>query len=111
MKSISSVRQTADSLAWTASDYVDSYVISAGDANAVAVTVPSGAKYAVFSATGNFYALFKNTATATVSLPVTNVTNGNAAMLNPAAARVDQLTNFSIAVPAACTVVIAWYNE
>ncbi len=111
MKAISNKVGTADSMIFNPSDYIDSYVVSPGDANAIAVPIPTGAKYAVFSATGNFYALFKNTSVLVATLPAISVADGTASMLNPAAVSVSGLTNFSIVAPAAVNVVIAWYNE
>lgn len=93
-------------MAFTAADYVDSFVLTAG--SAVTVTKPADAVFAVFSATGNFYANFNG---GTASAPSVSVTDGTASMLNPAAARIAGLTSFSIVAPAAANVVIAWYNE
>ena len=57
MKSISNYSETAFGSIFNASDSINAYVMTG---SSVAVTVPSEARFASFSATGNFYVKFAN---------------------------------------------------
>ena len=63
--------------ALTPSDYVDARALTSGG-GAESLTVPTGALYAVFSCTGNFYAAYDGTA----AVP-SDVSDGRASELNP----------------------------
>lgn len=70
---------------------------------AESVTVPTGAKFAVFSATADFYA--NSTATAAAA---TDIDNGSASELNPSVWDVTGLTSISLFGTASVTV--AFYS-
>ena len=75
-------------------------------------TVPVGAKYVIFSSTGDFYA--KPNATATIP---GDVTDGTAAELNPAMwllvdpANAINVTNISVISPASTVVTFTYYKR
>ncbi len=86
------------------SDRIDNLVLASGTAKTV--TVPEGAGFAVFSATGTFYARFDGGAAAA---PGADITNGTGSEVNPTARSVAGLPAFSVVAPAACVVAVAWY--
>ena len=85
---------------------IDNYVLTGGAA-ATAATVPTGARVAVFSSTGNFYADFVG---GTAATPAVDVTNGTGSELNPVARDVTGITAISLQAPANCVVVIAYFK-
>lgn len=85
-----------------ASEYVNSYLLTAGVARSV--TVPAGATRALFSCTTNFYAVNGGTATAPA-----DVTDGTAAELNPAGWVVDGGDVISVLAPADGVLTVAYY--
>ena len=85
-----------------APDYVCARVLAAGVAESV--TVPTGARYAVFSSTGDFYARFTGTAT----VPV-DTDDGTASELNPGIRDVSGLTTLSVISAGTPTVTVAFY--
>ena len=86
-------------------NHIDNYVLSAGTATAVAV--PDGARTAVFSATGVFYARWGG---GDAAVPAADVTDGSGSETSPTIRNVIGLTAFSLAAPAACVVAVAWYS-
>lgn len=87
------------------SKYVDAYVLTGGAA-ATPVTVPTGARVAVFNSTGNFYVNWLVTA----AVPTTNITNGAAPELNPVARDLTGYSSFSLVAPADCILTIAYFS-
>jgi hypothetical protein len=83
--------------------YVNANSLAASTAESQ--TVPTGAKWVLFSATCNFYA--NPTTTATVP---GDVTNGSASELNPSAWYVADVTTISIISASACVVTTAFYR-
>ena len=83
--------------------YVNSNSLAASTAESQ--TVPTGAKWVLFSATCNFYA----NAAATATVPG-DVTNGSASELNPSAWYVDGVTTISVISPSACVITFAFYR-
>ena len=86
-----------------APNYVNA--VSLGVATAESVTIPSGAKVAVFSSTGNFYANYAGTAT----VPG-DTTDGTASELNPTVRELETGETISVISPAAAVVTVAFYN-
>lgn len=84
------------------SDFVLSRALAADVAESF--TVPAGAKYVVFSATGDFYANYSATAT----VPG-DVTNGSASELNPTARDVSGVATISIIAQAITIVTASFY--
>ena len=78
--------------------------VSLGVATAKSVTIPSGALYARFKATTDFYANFATTAT----VPG-DVTNGSASTLNPDLIALENTDTLSVISPAASVVTVAFY--
>lgn len=70
------------------------------------LTVPAGAKMALFSATGNFWLK----AGAVPLLPVADILDGSAPELNPAGRKVEGVTSLGLVAPAACAVSIGFYG-
>lgn len=84
--------------------YVDAVVLTAN--TAATYTFPTGKKYALFSATADFYVSYSGTAV----VPSTNVTDGTGPELNPVMRQVDGLTSVSIISPSSCVVTVAIYK-
>ena len=78
---------------------------SLGVATAEAVTVPTGANYAVFSYTTDVYVLADGTA----AVPA-DVTDGTASELNPTIRDCSDVTSISCISPAACVITVAFYS-
>lgn len=69
-------------------------------------TIPAGAKYVIFSATGDFYAKIGGTA----AVPA-DVTDGSASELNPLVRHIgDADTTIGLISPAAQVVTMAFYD-
>lgn len=83
--------------------YVNSVSLSAGVAESI--TVPSGAVFAVFSATGDFYANYTTTAT----VPG-DVSDGTASELNPSARNVFGLSTISVISSGTPSITVAFYK-
>lgn len=86
-----------------APDYVNAKALSAG-ANEDE-TVPSGAKFVVFSATADFYA--KRGGTAAVP---GDVSDGSASELNPSIWQIDDITTIGLIAPATTVVTMSYYS-
>lgn len=84
--------------------YVNAYVLAANTAQPV--TIPTGARVAMFSATSNFYVKFQGAA----AVPTVNVTNGSAPELNPTARDVTGYTTLSLVAPADSVVTICYFS-
>jgi len=84
--------------------YVDARVLAANTVESH--TVPSGAKFVIFSATNNFYANFIG---GTAAVPAADVTDGTAPFLNPGTVFIQGLAAISLISPAACVVTMAFY--
>lgn len=84
--------------------YVDAKALGAGVAEAFAV--PTGARYALFSSTTNFYAKYDGAAT----VPG-DTADGSAAELNPATRYLgDQVSEISVIAPSAGVVTVMFYK-
>jgi hypothetical protein len=83
--------------------YVNAYVLAAGVATPV--TIPTGARIAVFSSNTNFYVNWLTTA----AVPSANITDGSAPELNPVARDVSRYSSFSVVSPDACVLTIAYF--
>jgi hypothetical protein len=86
------------------SKYVNAYVLAAGIAQTI--TIPSGARVAVFSSTGNFYV---NWLAAAIE-PTGNITNGSGPELNPVARDVSGYGSISVIAPSICTLTVAYFS-
>ena len=84
--------------------YVNAYVLAAGVAQAV--TIPAGARVAIFTSTSNFYVNWL----ATAAEPGSNITDGSAPELNPVARDLTEYTSFSMISPADCVVTITYFS-
>jgi hypothetical protein len=87
-----------------APDYVKNLVLEA--ATNKAVTIPAGAKFAVFSSDGNFYAR----PDAAAAVPGADVTDGTGSEINPTIWEVENLTSINLAGSAGRVVSIAFYK-
>jgi hypothetical protein len=85
--------------------HVNNYVLVAGDAQTV--NIPTGAKWVLFSCTGNFYTNFHG---ATAAEPSTNATNGAGVELNPTVRYLGSHTSFSVVAPANAILTLAYYK-
>ena len=83
--------------------YVNSNTLTAN--SAASQTVPTGARFVIFSSTCNFYA--NPTTTATVP---GNITNGSASELNPNAWFVTDVTTISMISQVSCTITTSFYK-
>lgn len=72
---------------------------------AESVTIPSGAKYVVFSSSADFYARINAAAT----IPVGDVTDGSGSEMNPSIRQLRDVTTLSVISPSACTITLAFY--
>lgn len=106
MKSISNFVEPARGVVFNYSDTVNAYVMTG---SSIAVTVPSGARYASFSATGPFYVKFA--AGGTAAIPGANVTDGSASVLNPTVRDITDLASFAVIGTAGVVVTISYYNQ
>ncbi len=76
---------------------------------AEAFTVPTGAKYVLFSATGDFYANYTTTATVPGDTAIADAT---ASELNPAMRYIPAgCTSISVIAPAACVVTASFWKD
>ena len=85
------------------SDYVNARVLAANTAETIAI--PTGAKYVLFSADGDFYVRSNDTAT----IPAADVADGTAAILNPTLRSLETVTSLSVIASAARIVTAAFY--
>lgn len=83
--------------------YVNSVSLSASTAESI--TVPNGARFAVFSATGDFYVNYSTTAT----VPG-DVSDGTASELNPSVRDVYGLSSFSVISAGTPIITVAFYS-
>lgn len=97
------IRGGEDAFAIRPADYVLSRSLAASTAESI--TVPTGGRYALFSATGDFYANYTTTAT----VPG-DVTNGQASELNPSMRFVQGVTTISVIAPADCVVTVSFWG-
>ncbi|MDP2218533.1 MAG: hypothetical protein Q8J68_14745 [Methanolobus sp.] len=86
------------------SDHVDARVLVANVAEVH--TIPAGANYVLFSATGDFYVRLGEAA----AIPATDVTNGSGSILNPQLRSVGALTTIGIISPTTCIVTMEFYS-
>jgi hypothetical protein len=86
------------------SDTINACVLTAGVPESL--TIPAGANFVVFSATGEFYIRANGTAAVTAG----DVTNGTASEFNPAARSLVGVTSLSVVAPGACTVTAAFFG-
>jgi hypothetical protein len=85
-------------------DEIDFYILTT---SAVTVTVPTNAKFAIFSATDDFYARWDGS---DATIPGGNITDGTGSEINPIVRDVRGVSTFSIIAPTANTrVSIAFY--
>lgn len=75
---------------------------------AESITVPTGARFVVFSATGDFYANYTTTATVP---PDTAITDACASELNPSARFISGVTTISVIAPSATILTASFYRD
>lgn len=84
--------------------YLNNYVLTPGTNKAV--TVPTGAKYAMFSADSDIWVNIGGTA----AVPTGDVTDGTGSALNPATRRVESGSTIGMISAYAAKVSIAFYE-
>ncbi|WP_370193288.1 MULTISPECIES: hypothetical protein [Aurantimonas] len=90
------------------SDHVDARVLAASTAERH--TIPAGAKYVSFAATGDFYVKFGD-GTVTAAVPSGDITDGSGSDLNPGSREIPaDATHISLIAAAAVTVVMSFYE-
>ena len=75
---------------------------------AESITVPTGARFALFSCSGDFYANYTTTATVPGDTVIADAT---ASELNPAMRFISGITTISIIAPAACVVTLSIWTD
>jgi hypothetical protein len=84
--------------------YIEAIVLTAS--SAATFTVPTGAKYVLFSANADFYANYTTTAT----VPSVSTSTGAASELNPALRYIEGVTSISLISPTVCIITIGVYK-
>jgi hypothetical protein len=102
LKAISAYGQTLIGL--RSSDHIDHRVLAAGVAESH--TVPTGAKYVVFSGTDDFYVNIGGTA----AVPSGDVTDGSGSMINPGLRSIEGKTTISLISAAANVITMEFYS-
>jgi len=85
------------------SDYIDARVLGVNSAESH--TIPSNAKYVLFSATDDFYCLMDGTP----SIPSADVEDGSAPELNPTLRDIQSASAIGLISPRACVVTMSFY--
>ncbi len=75
---------------------------------AESITVPSGAKFCLLSATGDFYANYTTTATVPADTVLADAT---ASELNPAMRYVPHVTTISVIAPSATVITASFWRD
>ncbi len=86
------------------SKYVNAYVLTPSVAQTA--TIPTGAKFAMFAGSDDFYVNFREPAV----IPAANVTNGAAAELNPTVRAITDYTSFSVIADTDCILTISYFS-
>ena len=87
--------------------YVTNHVLAA--ATRESITVPAGAKVAIFSATADFFAKADD-GSSNVAVPGSDVTDGTGQELNPTVWDVENVDTIGIIASATPTLSICWYG-
>lgn len=82
---------------------IDAVVLAANTAETY--TIPTGARFLLFSADGDFYVRYAGTA----AIPAADITNGSGSELNPAMRYVKSLSSISIIAPLDTIVTVCAY--
>jgi hypothetical protein len=107
MRSFTDGGQGRRGFAPLADDYVDARVLAASTAERH--TIPTGAKFVVFSADATFYAKFGDV-TVTAAVPAADVTDGTGSSVNPEAREIPSgVTHISLIATAATVVTMDFY--
>jgi hypothetical protein len=69
-------------------------------------TIPSGAKYVLFSATTTFYAAYG----ATAAVPAADITNGSGSERNPVLRNITGFSTIHLISPTACVITLSFYK-
>lgn len=86
------------------SDHVNTAVFSG--AGAKSISVPAGARFVVFAASGDFYAAYDGAA----AVPSADISDGSGSELNPTQRELpDGIATIGLAVDAACTITLGFY--
>ncbi len=85
------------------SSHVDARAL--GINTAETITVPTKARYVLFSSTGDFYVKKNGTA----AVPA-DVSNGSASELNPTLRSIADVGTLGLISPAACVVTMSWFK-
>ena len=103
-------KQHQNTFAIVQSDYIDARVL--GAASAESHTVPTGYNFVMFNCVtaaglaATFWADFDGTA----AIPSSDVTDGTTCEANPRIRYVGGVTTISLIAPAACIVIMSWYE-
>jgi len=84
--------------------YVNTRVLAASTVETAAI--PTGARYVIFSASGDFYAR----PDAAAAIPAADVTDGTASELNPAMWDLSGVTDIRLIAGAATVVTLSFYS-
>lgn len=84
------------------SDSINGVVLAANIAESI--TIPSGAKYALFNATADFYAKYSGTAAV-----ITDTTDGSGSELNPTLRTINTGDTISVISGETCYVTVSFY--
>lgn len=106
MRSLESVvdRNEKDIIGLVFSDFVDARVLAAGVAETH--SVPTGAKYVLFSSDQDFYVKVNGTA----AVPSDDVTAGTASILNPGLRSLDRVITFGLISSVNCIITMEFYS-
>ena len=85
---------------------IDALVLAASSAETM--TVPTGSAFVRFGANCPVIYVRRN---ATAAVPGSDVTDGSASEINPAAWALDDVTTISVIAPTTCNVSFSWYKR
>lgn len=85
--------------------YVNTYLLTATTAKTI--TIPTGARYAIFASTADIWVLI---GTGTAAIPAGDTTDGTGSELNPVCRWIEGETQMSIVSPYAAKISIGFYQ-
>jgi len=100
---VPSCAEGSNTLSVPAPETINGVVLAANIAESV--TVPSGARYALFNATADFYAKYSGTATV-----ITDTTDGSGSELNPTLRTLGTGDTISVISGETCYLTVAFYD-
>lgn len=88
-------------------DYIEAAVLSAN--TNVSVPIPAGARFVLFSSTGDFYSKPSAAGSTTAAVPTVTTTTGAASECNPGHWSLDGYLSIGVIAPATCIVTLTFY--